>query len=124
MAADRSFAAAVAAAAPAARGEVWADWFAADGRQLIARRIIQGQASIADLMGPVFASPGYSLSWRPDQAVVADAGDLGWTSGRYVNTTQSSGGPVNTEGRYVTVWRRQADGSLKVDLDTGVPDEH
>ena len=61
----------------------------------------------------------------PDQwcrAVAAGGGDLGWTSGRYVATHTGPDGPVRSEGRYVTVWRRQPDGTWKVDLDTGVPD--
>jgi len=74
-------------------------------------------------MAGAFNTPGYSLQWAPDPVVVAAAGDLGWTSGRYQSTSQGPDGPVLAEGRYLTIWRRQADGVLKVDLDTGVPDE-
>jgi hypothetical protein len=122
MAADRQFAAEVATAGPEARATVWAGWFAGDGRQLIPRQVVQGSAKITDLMGPAFATPGYSLQWEPDLASVSAAGDLGWTSGRYVSSHAGPEGPVTTEGRYLTVWRRQPDGLLKVELDTGVPD--
>jgi len=122
MTADRQFCADVAAADPGARADIWARWFAADGRQMVQRQMLQGRESIAALMDPAFTSPGYSLTWGPDQVVVSAAGDLGWTSGRYVSTSAGPDGPVQTEGRYLTIWRRQADGSLQVDLDTGVPD--
>lgn len=123
LAADRQFAAEVNAADAADRGRIWAAWFAADGRQLIPGQIVQGPESIAALMAGAFGTPGYNLQWTPDQAVVSAAGDLGWTSGRYQSTSQGPDGPVLNEGRYLTVWRRQPDGTLKVDLDTGVPDE-
>ena len=123
MAADRQFAAEVNAAAAADRAQIWANWFAADRRQFIPGRIVQGPESIAELMAGVFNTPGFSLQWAPDQAVVSAAGDLGWTSGRYQSTSQSPAGPVLAEGHYLTIWRRQANGALKVDLDSGVPDE-
>lgn len=31
-------------------------------------------------------------------------------------------GPVQSEGRYLTVWQRQPDGDWKVAVDAGVPD--
>lgn len=122
MAADRRFAAEVDTAATSDRARIWANWFAPDGRQIVPRRVVQGQGSIAEMMAGAFDTPGFRLTWDPDQAVVSAAGDLGWTSGRYQTTSQGPQGPVTSEGRYLTIWRRQADGGLKVDLDTGVPD--
>ncbi|MCB1183915.1 prolyl oligopeptidase family serine peptidase [bacterium] len=120
--ADRRFAADVAAAAAADRATVWAGWFAADGRQVVPGAVVSGRDAIVALMAPVFGAPGSGLAWAPDRAVAAGGGDLGWTSGRYVATHAGPDGPVRSEGRYVTVWRRQPDGTWKVDLDTGVPD--
>jgi ketosteroid isomerase-like protein len=122
MDADRRFAGEVAAAAPEDRGAVWAGWFAPDGRQIIPGRVVQGTRSIAELMGPAFATVGYSLTWAPDLASASADGDMGWTSGRYESRSTGPEGEKVGHGRYLTIWRRQADGGWKVALDNGVPD--
>jgi ketosteroid isomerase-like protein len=77
--------------------------------------------------GPVNAKQWYagrpeskvSLSWYPAVAMAAEAGDLGYTTGPYEFRAK---GPDDTEvsyGSFVSVWRRQKDGSWKVVLDTG-----
>ena len=120
LAADRRFAAEVAAAEGGERARIWAGWFAPDGRQLVPAAVVTGPAAILGLMAPAFADPGFSLLWDPDLAAGTDP--WGWTSGRYVSTRPSAEGPVTREGRYLTVWQRQPDGTWKVAVDTGVPD--
>ena len=75
-----------------------------------------------EVMGPVFAAEGYSLTWEPDVASSSETGDMGWTSGRYINHRKGSSGTIVQTGRYLTIWKRQANGAWRVDLDTGVPD--
>jgi ketosteroid isomerase-like protein len=60
-----------------------------------------------------------TLSWEPDFAAIAVSGDLGYTSGpwSYREPNATEGGT----GHFVSVWRRQANGSFAVELDTGVP---
>ncbi len=120
MAADSLFAAQVAAADAADRAAVWAGWFAPAGRQLVPADVVTGRADIAALMSRAFADPAAALEWAPDLA--AGDGRWGWTSGRYVSTRPGPDGPVRSEGRYLTVWERQADGAWAVAVDTGVPD--
>jgi ketosteroid isomerase-like protein len=120
--ADRQFAKEVAAATAADRGRMWADWFSPDGRQIIPGQVVEGTRSIADLMGPAFASEDFMLTWEPDLASASAAGDMGWTSGRYESRGSTGSGATMQAGRYLTIWRRQADGAWKVALDTGVPD--
>jgi ketosteroid isomerase-like protein len=65
------------------------------------------------------ARPGL-LTWYPSYAVLAQAGDLGCTSGPW---TYRSGGPTDdpiAHGYFVSIWRVQPDGSWKVELDCGV----
>ena len=45
-------------------------------------------------------------------------GTLGYTWGRY---RVEAGDSITGRGRYLTVWRRQPDGSWKVDADIGSP---
>ena len=60
----------------------------------------------------------YSLTWEPLRAEVS--GDLGYTFGawtrRKINATPSDS---TLYGNYVTIWKRQGDGSWKWVLDTG-----
>lgn len=67
--------------------------------------------------------PTATLTWKPVQAEASMAGDLGYTWGRYEYRDRTADGkPVVETGTYVTIWRRQADGSWKVVLDGGTPD--
>jgi ketosteroid isomerase-like protein len=64
-----------------------------------------------------------TLTWKPSQAEVSLGGDLGYTWGRYEYRDRTADGkPVIETGTYVTIWRRQSDGSWKVVLDGGTAD--
>jgi ketosteroid isomerase-like protein len=64
-----------------------------------------------------------TLTWTPSQAEVSSSGDMGYTWGRYeYREPGSDGKPKVTTGSYVTIWKRQPDGSWKVVLDGGTQD--
>jgi ketosteroid isomerase-like protein len=64
-----------------------------------------------------------TLTWKPTQAAASRSGDLGYTWGRYEYRDHSADGKAVVEtGNYVTIWKRQSDGSWKVVLDGGTPD--
>ena len=75
-------------------------------------------------MAGLFGDPTLRLVWDPDTATIAAGGDLGYTIGRYQLRRLSPDGSfaVLSTGRYLTIWRKQADGSWKAELDTGNPD--
>lgn len=61
--------------------------------------------------------------WQPTSAEIAASADLGHTIGTYEMTIEGpEGSPVKIEGKYLTVWRKQADGRWKVAADTFNPD--
>jgi ketosteroid isomerase-like protein len=64
------------------------------------------------------ANPGL-LTWEPEVAEVSAAGELGYTSGPYVYR-QSRDAETASYGHYVSVWKKQADGTWKVFLDIGI----
>jgi ketosteroid isomerase-like protein len=118
MEADRAFAADV-----ASRGtEAWVSWFATDGAQIQpGSGEIMGHDAIRSLMAGL-DDPNFHLSWTPLRADIAAGGDLGWTTGSYVSEgIGPDGEPRRAQGRYVTIWRKQADGSWKVVMDLGNP---
>lgn len=65
----------------------------------------------------LLALPGFSLAWSPATADVSASGDMGYTAGSYELNFEQNGSPVVTVGKYLTVWKRQADGSWKVAAD-------
>jgi ketosteroid isomerase-like protein len=65
-------------------------------------------------------SPAIELTWTPVYAAVAASGDLGYTTGPYEVRGTGPDRALEDQGYYVTVWRKQADGSWKVAVDQGV----
>jgi ketosteroid isomerase-like protein len=92
---------------------------AADGSVLPPNApIATGPAAIRKLFEGFFALPGFKIQWNADTAEVAKAGDLGYTRGTYqLVFNDASGQPVTDKGKYVTVWKKQGDGSWKVAAD-------
>ena len=68
-----------------------------------------------------------SLTWKPLYADVAQSGELGYTYGLYTLTKNvTTDSTIVSRGTYVTVWKKQPDGSWKWALDcgtTGLPQE-
>lgn len=68
------------------------------------------------LASPAGAGPMY---WQPDRVEVSGSGDMGMTSGRYVQVIT---GAEAQQGRYVVVWRRDGSGDWKILTETRIPD--
>jgi ketosteroid isomerase-like protein len=84
---------------------------------------VEGKKAIMESFRPLFGDHTLKLTWVPLRAEVAASGDLGWTTGSYELTRlDEQGAPHVRRGKYVTIWRRQADGSWKAVLDGGNPD--
>jgi ketosteroid isomerase-like protein len=69
-----------------------------------------------------FAAQGAasSLSWRPVYASVAVSLDLAFTIGEYTATSRgASGAAIQRFGKYLTVWKREPDGTWKFMIDGG-----
>lgn len=118
MQADREFAKAF-----SDRGvDGWVSFFDPQGVQMPGGAAAAwGREDIETLARRLFEAPSFtSLTWEPVYAMTASSGDLGYTLGNYLaKGTGPEGDELQQEGHYVTVWRRQEDGSWKVVLDTG-----
>jgi ketosteroid isomerase-like protein len=99
----------------------WVSFFDESGMMFPdGRDIVKGRGAVRDLMAAAFARPGYSLRWKPAGVEVARSGDLGYTWGHAVIRAQDQQGkPVTRYSKYVTIWKKQADGSWKVAVDIG-----
>jgi ketosteroid isomerase-like protein len=61
---------------------------------------------------------GYAGGWTATRVEVAQSGDLAYLSGTYDMTlNDAKGKPVKDRGKYVEVWKKQADGSWKTVAD-------
>ena len=120
MEADRAF-----AVETAANGvEGWVSFFAEDGVQFVPGGHISGHAAIRELMTTPLSNPALLLfTWDPVDARVSASGDLGYTIGRWERVMETDGGQIVATGSYVSIWRLQEDGTWKVELDIGSPDE-
>jgi hypothetical protein len=58
------------------------------------------------------------LEWYPTHSFTAGSGDLGYTTGPW--TFRSADGKTERHGTFLSMWRKQPDGSWKVALDCGV----
>lgn len=70
----------------------------------------------AGLAPPPGAGPIY---WQPDRVEVSNAGDMGVTSGRYVQVIT---GQEAIQGRYTAVWRRDGAGEWKLLTESRIAD--
>jgi ketosteroid isomerase-like protein len=101
----------------------WAEFFAEDGAMLRSAGTITGRTAIREEMAKAFADTAFSLTWEPLQSDVGAAGDLGYTNGRYeARFRDAKGNAAMRTGRYLTIWKKQPDGSWKVVRDIGVQD--
>ena len=68
-------------------------------------------------------APQDRLEWTPIEAKASGDGSLGWTRGHWIySATGTDGKAVKNTGYYVTLWRRQADGKYKYEVDIGGED--
>ena len=72
--------------------------------------VVTGTANIRQMWTGMTSDPGFALSFEPSKAEVAASGDIGYTTGTYHSTM----GGVKEAGKYVTAWKKQADGQWKV----------
>jgi ketosteroid isomerase-like protein len=59
----------------------------------------------------------FVLTWEPLFADISASDDLGYTYGIYTSRVKASG--EVSKGTYVSIWKKQADGSWKFVLDSG-----
>ena len=110
---ERRFAAAVADGG----GKAFAAWFADDAVSLSnGRPAVLGRGPIA--ASATWDPKVYQLTWTPTAAQMGPSNDMGYTWGHYEGHSKDiHGQPVVVTGRYITVWKKLADGTWKVALD-------
>ncbi len=102
--------------------EGWVDWFAENGSEL-QDKPVTGKAAVREAIKGFLETPGLVFYWYATKAEIFPSGDTGFTSGRYHFDFIGKDGKQSIEdGAYITIWKKQKDGSWKVFADTGAPD--
>ena len=94
--------------------------YAADDAQIFSGpgEFITGPRAITQSFGPTTTTN--VLVWHPVHGEVSAAGDLGFTVGNAVFTGQREvGAPIVRYSKYLTVWKKQRDGSWRFVVDGG-----
>lgn len=84
-------------------------------------RLHRGYAAVRERMGPDL--PGVKLTWSAYFTDVSDDGTLGYNYGRYESRRPGPDGKESVRGGwFLSIWKRQPDGSWRYVMDAGTPD--
>ena len=79
---------------------------------------VVGKAAIRKFVRASFATPGFSVTWEPEQASFANDGNLGYLIERSQFTVNGADGTLLTlHGKSVTIWRKASTGAWKCVVD-------
>jgi ketosteroid isomerase-like protein len=86
--------------------------------------ILTGKAAISGGLKPMLSDPNFAVTFGATKLDVAKSGELGYTQGTYSLTLSNpkTKAPIIEQGKYLTVYRKQADGTWKAVEDTFMAD--
>jgi uncharacterized protein (TIGR02246 family) len=84
---------------------------------------VSGKPAVDKAMQELVADPAFDLSFTADKVGVSEAGDMGYTRGSFklTVTDPATKKPVTQTGSYLTVYKKQADGSWRAVEDIASP---
>lgn len=98
-----------------------ASFYAGDATVLIPNEpALNGIEPIKGGLKPMLADPNFKLAFNATKVDVAKSGDLAYSQGpcTMTMTDPATNKPMDDKCKYLTVWRKQADGSWKAVQDT------
>jgi uncharacterized protein (TIGR02246 family) len=66
----------------------------------------KGHAAIQQTWASMMQTPGFDLTFAPEQIIVSRSGDMALDRGTYRLTIAPAGKPQRDTGKYVVVWRK------------------
>lgn len=80
--------------------------------------LASGKEAIRHALAAHYERPDFSVTWRPARVELARSGDLAYAIGVWESTmNDATGQPRADRGKYVEIWKKQADGAWKVAID-------
>lgn len=101
----------------------WVLYYDVDGAILIPNAPpVSGRDNIRAMLAPVLEDPNYSYVFRAEK--IEASGDLAYSRGVYeaTRTNRKTHEATTDQGKYITVYRRQSDGSWKAIQDMASSD--
>jgi uncharacterized protein (TIGR02246 family) len=105
--------------------EKWLAYYADDASVLQANYpVAKGRDAIRTGLKQIVTDPALALNFHADVVEVSASADMAYTQGSYEMTTTdpNTKTPVTEKGKYLTVYRKQADGLWKAVEDAQSPD--
>lgn len=79
---------------------------------------VAGKAAIREFVKKSLATPGFGISWKTTDVVIAKSGDLAYTTDtNRITVNGPDGKQMVIPGKGVAIWRREKDGSWKCIVD-------
>ena len=66
----------------------------------------KGRAAIEQTWASMMRTPGFDLTFNPEQIVISSSGDMALDRGTYTLTVAPAGTTQTDTGKYVVVWRK------------------
>lgn len=80
--------------------------------------MVSGAEAVRKSWTDMLALKGFEMTWQPLNVEAAKSGDLAYVRGSYEMTLPGpQGEPVKDKGKYLTVWKKQANGEWKTVAD-------
>lgn len=77
-----------------------------------------GKAALRQYVESSVKIPGFGITWKSKEVTLSPDGQLAYIFSRNVVTmNEPDGTPITTEGRAVTIWRRESDGEWRCAVD-------
>jgi uncharacterized protein (TIGR02246 family) len=84
-----------------------AEMYADDGAVMPPNAPIgKGRAAIQQAWASMMRTPGFDLTFNPEQIVISSSGDMALDRGTYTLTVAPAGTTQTDTGKYVVVWRK------------------
>lgn len=107
-------------------------YYAEDATLLMPNQpVVNGRAGIKETFKQFAGDPNFDLHFESVKADVSKSGEIGYTQGTYTMTMTdpATKKPMTDRGKYLTVYKKQADGSWKaaqdmINSDTPLPPPH
>jgi len=94
-----------------------ATFYASDARFMLDNEpAAVGADAVRSAFSAMLATPGFGISWEPDDVQVSQSGDMAVSTGHYTMKMQGPEGPAEDRGKYLTVWKK-VDGTWLVTHD-------
>ena len=79
---------------------------------------VAGKAALREYVQSSMRIPGFKITWESKDATLSPDGQVGYLFSRNTITLNAPDGtPITTNGRAVTIWRRESDGEWRCAVD-------